>query len=84
MAQTFANVCTEQTAKERHTGLSREHLDQPHVCDSYTLGGRFRLGVLGILAFYHIAGDHLPNRKPCPPASGKPLTPTTEGTGERE
>ena len=34
-AHTFANVCTEQTAKERHTGLRWEHLDQPHVCGSY-------------------------------------------------
>lgn len=85
MAQTFANVCTEQTAKGRHTGLSWEHSDQPHVCDSYKdLEDVSGWGVLGIPAFYHIAGDHLPNRKPCPPASGKPLTSTAEGTGERE
>lgn len=36
MAQSFANVCTEQTAKGRHTSLSWEHLEnQPLVCDSY-------------------------------------------------
>lgn len=35
VAQAFANVCTEQTAKGRHTGLSWEHSGHPHVCDSY-------------------------------------------------
>lgn len=40
VAQAFANVCAEQTAKGRHTGLSWEHSDQPHVCGSYKdLGG---------------------------------------------
>lgn len=40
VAQAFANVCAEQTAKGRHTGLSWEHCDQPHVCGSYKdLGG---------------------------------------------
>lgn len=36
MAQSFTNVCPEQTAKGRHTSLSWEHLEnQPLVCDSY-------------------------------------------------
>lgn len=86
MAQSFANVCTEQTAKGRHTSLSWEHLEnQPLVCDSYKdleniqAGGG---GDPGILPYCW--GPPPLNRKPCSPPSGKPLTPTGEGTDEQE